>query len=85
MVGFFVSNAVNRADGTTSVPVENCQTQREAEALAYIRAGQTLQKINSGEYLTGAVVAYSSTGFVFFNNGWTKDEPEPEPEPEANA
>lgn len=80
MVGFFVANAVNRADGTTAVPVENCQTQREAEALAYIRAGQTLQKVNSGEYLTGAVVAYSATGFVFFNKGWDKAEQKTEPE-----
>lgn len=78
MVGFFVANAVNRADSTTTVPVENCQTQNEAEALAYIRAGQTLQKVSSGEYLTGAVIAFSSTGFVFFNKGWVKDEPEPE-------
>lgn len=80
MVGFFVANAVNRADGTTAVPVENCQTQNEAEALAYIRAGQTRQKINSGEYLTGSVIAYSASGFVFFNKGWVKDEPEPEPD-----
>ena len=80
MVGFFVANAVNRADGTTAVPVENCQTQKEAEALAYIRAGQTLQKVTSGEYLTGSVIAFSATGFVFFNKGWVKDEPEPEPE-----
>ena len=79
MVGFFVANAVNRADGTTAVPVENCQSQKEAEALAYMRAGQTLQKVESGEYLTGAVIAFSSTGFVFFNKGWVKDEPEPEP------
>ena len=79
MVGFFVANAVNRADGTTAVPVENCQTQKEAEALAYIRAGQTLQKVDSGEYLTGAVIAFSATGFVFFNKGWVKDEPKPEP------
>lgn len=78
MVGFFVANAVNRADGTTAVPVENCQTQKEAEALAYIRAGQTLQKVDSGEYLTGAVIAFSATGFVFFNKGWVKDDPEPE-------
>lgn len=78
MVGFFVANAVNRKDGTTAVPVDNCQTQEEAEALAYIRAGQTRQNINSGEYLTGAVIAFSSTGFVFFNKGWVKDEPEPE-------
>ena len=84
MVGFFVANAVNRADGTTSVPVENCQTQREAEALAYIRAGQTLQKVASGEYLTGSVIAFSATGFVFFNKGWVKDEPEPEPEQDQN-
>lgn len=84
MVGFFVANAVNRADGTTAVPVENCQTQREAEALAYIRAGQTLQKVASGEYLTGSVIAFSATGFVFFNKGWVKDEPEPEPEPDQN-
>lgn len=80
MVGFFVANAVNRADGTTAVPVENCETQKQAEALAYIRAGQTLQKVDSGEYLTGAVIAFSATGFVFFNKGWVKDEPEPEPE-----
>lgn len=80
MIGFFVANAVNRADGTTAVPVENCQTQDEAEALAYIRAGQTLQKVSSGEYLTGAVVAYSATGFVFFNKGWCKKEPKPEQE-----
>ena len=80
MVGFFVANAVNRADGTTAVPVENCQDQREAEALAYIRAGQTLQKVNSGEYLTGSVVAYSATGFVFFNKGWSKKEQKTEPE-----
>ncbi len=78
MVGFFVANAVNRSDGTTAVPVENCQTQKEAEALAYIRAGQTMQKIESGEYLTGAVIAFSSTGFVFFNTGGLKNEPEPE-------
>ena len=74
MVGFFVANAVNRADGTTAVPVENCQTQRDAEALAYIRAGQTLQKVNSGEYLSGSVVAFSATGFVFFNKGWDKEQ-----------
>ena len=80
MVGFFVANAVNRADGTTAVPVENCQSQKEAEALAYIRAGQTLQKVTSGEYLTGAVIAFSATGFVFFNKGWVKDEPEPKPD-----
>ena len=85
MVGFFVANAVNREDGTTAVPVENCQTQRAAEALAYIRAGQTLQKIDSGEYMTGAVIAFSATGFVFFNKGWVKEEPEPEPDPEPNA
>ena len=85
MVGFFVATAVNRKDGTTSVPVENCQTQIEAEALAYTRAGQTLSNIASGEYLTGAVIAFSATGFVFFNKGWVKDEPEPEPEPEPNA
>ena len=78
MVGFFVANAVNRADGTTTVPVENCNTQKEAEALAYIRAGQTLQKVDSGEYLTGAVVAFSSDGFVFFRKGWVKEMPEPE-------
>ena len=78
MVGFFVANAVNRADGTSAVPVENCQTQDEAEALAYIRAGQTLQKVSSGEYLTGAVIAFSATGFVFFNKGWVKKETEPE-------
>ena len=78
MVGFFVANAVNRADGTTAVPVENCETQKQAEALAYIRAGQTLQKVDSGEYLTGCVIAFSATGFVFFNKGWVKDEPEPE-------
>ena len=80
MVGFFVANAVNRADGTTAVPVENCETQKQAEALAYIRAGQTLQKVDSGEYLTGAVIAFSATGFVFFNKGWVKDEPEPKPD-----
>ena len=80
MVDFFVANAVNRADGTTAVPVENCQTQKEAEALAYIRAGQTLQKVASGEYRTGSVIAFSATGFVFFNKGWVKDEPEPEPD-----
>lgn len=80
MVGFFVANAVNRADGTTAVPVENCQTQKDAEALAYIRAGQTLQKVTSGEYLAGSVIAFSATGFVFFNKGWVKDEPEPEPD-----
>lgn len=80
MVGFFVANAVNRADGTSAVPVENCQTQKEAEALAYIRAGQTLQKVTSGEYLTGAVIAFSDAGFVFFNKGWYKDEPKPEPD-----
>ena len=84
MVGFFVANAVNRADGTTSVPVENCNTQKEAEALAYIRAGQTLQKVTSGEYLTGSVIAFSATGFVFFNKGWVKDEPKPEPEADQN-
>lgn len=78
MVKFFVANAVNRADGTTTVPVENCQTQEEAEALAYIRAGQTRQNINSGEYLTGAVIAFSASGFVFFNKGWVKPAPEPE-------
>lgn len=76
MVGFFVANAVNRADGTTAVPVENCQTQKEAEALAYIRAGQTLQKVESGEYLTGSVIAFSNVGFIIFNKGWTKNEPE---------
>ena len=78
MVGFFVANAVNRADGTTAVPVENCQTQREAEALAYIRAGQTLQKVDSGEYLSGAVVAFSADGFKFFSKGWFKEEAKPE-------
>ena len=80
MVGFFVANAVNRADGTTAVPVENCQTQKEAEALAFIRAGQTLQKVESGEYLTGSVIAFSATGFVFFEKGWIKDNPEPKPD-----
>ena len=79
MVGFFVANAVNRADGTTAVPVENCNTQKEAQALAYIRAGQTLQKVESGEYLTGSVIAFSSDGFVFFHKGWVKEQ-----EPEQN-
>lgn len=78
MVGFFVANAVNRADGTTAVPVENCNTQEDAEALALIRAGQTRQKINSGEYLSGSVIAFSAEGFVFFRKGWVHTELKPE-------
>ena len=74
MTKFYICRAVVRNDGTVSAPVENKDTQAEAEALFYTRCGQARNAINAQESKTETVVLFTNTGFVIDSKGWEAEE-----------
>ena len=74
---FFVCRAVNRADGSTSAPVESFEAEKDARATFFTRASQAC----SGDNVTDCVVLFTSDGFLLDHVGFTnKIQPEPNQE-----
>ena len=71
---FFVCRAVNRADGTTSAPVESTETREQAESLFYTRCSQAVAGVASGDELTDCVIMFDAFGFIIDNKGWSANE-----------